>query len=236
MPKSVLKPGTSIYDYSSAGYDFTLREARAEYSRLRKIAEKRLQRMAASPYESSDIYRRYADRFKPLPRGASEERVRKQLYEVARFTELKTGSVSGMRASREKQIEAMHDLGYDWLNETNINAFNDYMERVAKFTAAKNYDSEEIVDLFHEAVVKRNIDPELVLEDFTDYMEGIADIPLPEEEPDAEDQAALEEIQAELPPEKKAPAEQRRRKRTPAEKAAAKSKRKQQRKSRKRNR
>ena len=235
MPKSVLKPGTSIYDYSPAGYDFTLREARAEYSRLRKIAEKRLRRMAESPYATSDIYRRYADRFKPLPRGASEERVRKQLYEVARFTELKTGSVSGMRASREKQIEAMHDLGYSWINAGNIDTFNDYMERIKKFTAAKNYDSEEVVDLFREAD-ESGVDPMLVAEDFDDYLQGIKTIPKPEEEFAAEDQAALEEIQADLPPEKKAPAEQRRRKRTPAEKAAAKSRRKQQRKSRKRNR
>lgn len=228
MPKSVLKPGTSIYDYSPAGYDFSLREARAEYSRLRKIAEKRLARMEASPYGTSDIYRRYADRFKPLPRGASEERVRKQLYEVARFTELKTGSVSGMRKSRQKQIEAMHDLGYTWINEGNINTFNDYMERINKFTAAKNYDSEEIVDLFREAE-EGGLDPLEVAEDFEDYLEGVNQIPEPEEPEDPEaDEQAQEEIRRSI--------KQPRAKQTPAEKSAAKRKRKQQRKSRKRNR
>lgn len=206
MPESVLKPGTTIYDYMPGTSDFSLREARAEYSRLRKIASKRLARMSKSRYESSDIYRRYAGQFAPLPRGASEERVRKMLSEVARFTERKTGSISGMRKSRRAQVEAMQDLGYDWINEGNIDSFNDYMERIKKFTAAKKYDSEEIVDLFREAD-ESGLDPMEVAEDFEDYLAGIKEIPEPPE-PDEDEDEALEEIRRQ--PAVKKPKEPRR--------------------------
>lgn len=192
MPESVLKPGTTIYDYALGTSDFSLREARAEYSRLRKIASKRLARMEKSAYGSSDIFRRYAGRFAPLPRGASEERVRKMLYEVARFTERKTGSISGMKASRRAQVEAMQEQGYDWINEGNINAFNDYMERIKKFVAAHQLDSDRAVEMFREAE-EASLDPMEVAEDFEDYLAGIKTIPEPPE-PDEDEDEALEEI------------------------------------------
>lgn len=209
MPKSVLLPGSGIivYEPDNPFHPFTLKEARAEYSRLRKIAEKRLKRMAASSYGRSDIYRRYKDAFQPLPRGASEERVRKKLYEVAKFTELKTASVSGMKESRRKQVEAMQEQGYTRITEENIDAFNDYMERVKRFTAAKNYDSEEIVDLFLDVweAYGDKVDPDELAEDFEDYLEGIKDIPEPPEE-DEEDEEALDELQPQRKKQKKQPA------------------------------
>lgn len=216
MPKSVLLPGKSVYDYDPTRGEFSLKEARAEYSRLRKIAEKRLKRMAESPYGKSAAYRRYKDAFEPLPRSASEERVRKKLSEVARFTEKKLGSISGAREVEQSQIEALQEHGYDWINKDNIQTFNDYMARIMKFTAAKNYDSEEIVDLVHDAM-DAELDPEEVAEDFEDYLQGVKEIPSrPDSDEDVEE--ALEEIrQQSVPQQKKVKEPKQKKPKKPAE-------------------
>ncbi len=201
MAKSSLKTGTTIRDYMPTTSKFSLKEARAEYSRLRKIAEKRLKRIGESEFRTGDVYRKYKDAFQPLPRNASAERVRKMLSEVARFTERKQASISGFRESQKKQIETLQERGYDWINKDNISTFNDYMARIMKFTAAKNYDSEEIVDLVHDAM-DADLDPDDVAEDFEDYLTGVKEIPeMPEEDEDEEE--ALEEIRRQSAPKQK---------------------------------
>lgn len=203
MAKSSLKTGTTIRDYMPTTSKFSLKEARAEYSRLRKIAEKRLKRLGQSEFKTGDVYRKYKDAFKPLPKKASAERVRKMLSDVARFTERKQASISGLRESRKKQLETLQERGYDWINKDNISTFNDYMARIMKFTAAKNYDSEEIVDLVHDAM-DADLDPDDVAEDFEDYLNGVKEIPeMPEEDEDEEE--ALEEIRRAEPARPKQP-------------------------------
>ena len=201
MAKSSLKTGTTIRDYMPTTSKFSLKEARAEYSRLRKIAEKRLKRIGESEYKTGDVYRKYKDAFQPLPKNASAERVRKMLSEVARFTERKQASISGFRESQKKQIETLQERGYDWINKDNISTFNDYMARIMKFTAAKNYDSEEIVDLVHDAM-DADLDPDDVAEDFEDYLSGVKEMPeMPEEDEDEEE--ALEDIRRQSSPQPK---------------------------------
>lgn len=203
MAKSSLKTGTTIRDYMPTTSKFSLKEARAEYSRLRKIAEKRLKRIGQSEYKTGDVYRKYKDAFQPLPKNASAERVRKMLSEVARFTERKQASISGFRESQKKQIETLQERGYDWINKDNISTFNDYMARIMKFTAAKAYDSEQIVDLVHDAM-DADLDPDDVAEDFEDYLNGVKEIPdMPEEDEDEEE--ALEEIRKAEPTKPKTP-------------------------------
>lgn len=204
MAKSSLRSGTTIRDYMPTTSKFSLKEARAEYSRLRKIAEKRLKRLGQSEFKTGEVYRKYKDAFQPLPKNASAERVRKMLSEVARFTERKQASISGLRESQKRQIETLQDRGYGWINKDNISTFNDYMARIMKFTAAKAYDSEEIVDLVHD-FMDADLDPDDVAEDFEDYMNGVKEIPeMPEEDEDEEE--ALEEIRQEAPKAKQAKA------------------------------
>ena len=201
MPKSVLMPGTSIYRYEPTRQEFSLKDARAEYSRLRKIAEKRLKRMAESPYGAGNIYRKYKDAFAPLPRNATEERVRKKLYEVASFTEKKQGSISGIREVEQKQIATLQERGYDWIDKSNIQTFNDYMARVMKFTAGQRLDSDRVVEMVHD-MIEEDVDPSEIEEDFWDYYAGIQEIPS-RPDSDEDEEEALEEIRQQSAPQQK---------------------------------
>lgn len=167
-----------MYDVSSSPQYFTPKEARAEYARLRAIAEKRLARLAASEYRTSDMYQRYRQGFKPLPRGASEADIYKSLFDVARFVGAKTSSVSGQKAARKRSVQTLQEHGYSFINERNIDQFGEFWREVKKHAEYKGYDSEEIVELFHLGKEKR-VDPVTLAKDFDFWLgnEALADMP-----------------------------------------------------------
>ena len=229
MPRQKkVKIDPSFYTPTVTAMVFTLPEARAEYSRLRKIASKRLQRLAGSGYAGSGLYGRYSGAFSPLARGASESAVRKKLYEVARFLGMSTSSVSGMREARKQTISSLKDRGYDFINESNLDLFGQYMSRVKSYAASKLYDSEEIIDLFHDALEK-GVDPMLLADDFGDFIEdGIPEDMIPPLTADDEDALdgmrgdQQEPIPGERPSTKKKPS----RRKSAVEKTAEKNRKK----------
>ena len=106
--------------------EWTDRMVRQEYSRLRDIAQKRLQRLAKAEPESY-AYRTNVGQYAPA-RGQSTAELREQLPRLARFIAAKTGTVSGIRAQRMKAIATLRSHGYDFINEKNYKQFADFMD------------------------------------------------------------------------------------------------------------
>lgn len=178
MATNPLKGRRFMYDVSQAPSYFTPREARAEYARLRAIAEKRLQRLGESPYRTSDMYRRYKQGFAPLPRSASEGDIYKALFDVSRFVSARTSSVSGQKAARRRMLETLQSHGYDFINARNIDRFGEFWREVKKHSEYRGYDSEEIVELFHVGKEKR-VDPVTLAKDLEFWIgnEDLLDMP-----------------------------------------------------------
>ena len=91
------------------------REARREYSRLRSIAEKRIERLERVAKNEDDIISRDARRvvdstgeFQKLSEIKGQE-VYTQLERVARFLNSTSSSVSTLRERKEKQLESLRD-------------------------------------------------------------------------------------------------------------------------------
>lgn len=150
---------------------FTPSEARAEYARLRREANRRLEVLGRSEFAnipsvaSRDIY-------EALPKNATEQQVRRALYDVARFLNLKTSSLKGIRKTTRESLEAIRSKTdkegkqlFPFVNESNILQFQKFMGAVQKHKEAKGYDSEQYGELFKYAKNK-NIDPETLAEDF----------------------------------------------------------------------
>ena len=97
---------------------------RAEYSRLRDIAQKRLQRLAKSE-PGSYAYRANVGQYAPA-RGQTTEEIRTQLPTLAKFIAAKTGSVSGIRAQRAKAVKTFREHGYNFITKENIGTFGDF--------------------------------------------------------------------------------------------------------------
>ena len=152
---------------------FTLQEARAEYARLRREANRRLEVLRRSEFANIKAVTNRPDDYAALPRGMDETEVRAALFDVARFISLKTSSLKGARAARREWIESMHRAGYDWVNASNADAFGRFLGAVQESDAASGYDSGDKAGyggLFRLAQ-RKNIDPKSMAADFQYWME-----------------------------------------------------------------
>lgn len=141
---------------------------RAEYSRLRDIAQKRLKRLAKSE-PGSYAYRANVGQYAPA-RGQTTEEIRMQLPTLAKFIAAKTGSVSGIRAQRSKAVTTFQEHGYKFINQSNIKAFGEFMESFkAKKGKARVYGSFDAVELW-EFTQEYGIDPERVKKQFAQWL------------------------------------------------------------------
>ena len=134
--------------------DLSLKEARAEYSRLRSVANKRLERLGRSEFASGRTYQNWKGGFAPLD-SIKGDNIYKALSDVEHFIGLKTGTVSGARSAQKAFIESMHERGYDFINKKNAKEFGEFMGEVKKHKDYKGRDSEQLVDLYKTAKDKR---------------------------------------------------------------------------------
>lgn len=170
--KYPLQAGTTLRDYypDAARARLTPAEARKEYNRLRKIANKRLSTLEKH-FPESKIYREYAGRF-PAIGKEPDQRVYNRLYEVSKYLLQKLGTVTGQKAYRKKAIASLRESGYDFINEKNFDAFTDFMDEVRSHTESREqFDSDQIVELF-ERVEEEKADPDQVARHFEDYLEN----------------------------------------------------------------
>ncbi len=141
---------------------------RAEYSRLRDIAQKRLKRLAVNEPQSY-AYRANVGQYAPA-RGMSTEEIRMQLPTLAKFIAAKTGSVMGIRAQRRKTVETFRKQGYKFINQNNLRAFGEFMESFrSKKGKTRTYGSFDAVELW-EFTQENNIDPERVKKQFAQWL------------------------------------------------------------------
>ena len=173
LAKDVLRGGMYNYEPANSAFVFTPKEARAEYARLRKIANRRLERLGASEFANSRTYQNWSSGFEALPPDAPERDIRKALYDVGRFVNLKTSSVTGARAAREKFVGKMQELGYDFINKSNAQQFGEFMREVKTHQTYKGYDSERVAELFGKLTYKR-IDREDAAKYFEFWLENEA--------------------------------------------------------------
>lgn len=123
----------------------------SEYSRLRSIARKRLERFEGTEWVDTQQYRMNAARYKPVKEIKNKTELVALLSDVSRFVIAKTGSVSGLRAQRSQALASLHEHGYTFVNKKNYPMFVQFMEAWRARDINRLYDSERVADLYHEA-------------------------------------------------------------------------------------
>ena len=149
-----------------------LSEARAEYSRLRSAAVKRLQRLSGTEGERYSAYRMYGkEGFPSLPKNASASEVGRALADVYHFLEMKTSSIGSIRASQRSAIKTLNERGYGFINKGNIREFGEFMEaaRQQKVISDNRGGSPTIVELY-ETVKRLQMPPEQVQRRFAYWL------------------------------------------------------------------
>lgn len=162
-----------VYIPAAVRYGYLeLSEARAEYSRLRSAAVKRLQRLSGTEGERYFAFRMYGkDGFPSLPKNASASEVGRALADVYHFLEMKTSSIGSIRASQREAIKTLRSRGYDFINKGNIREFGEFMEaaRQQKVASDNRGGSPVVVELY-ETVKRLQIPPEQVQRRFSYWL------------------------------------------------------------------
>lgn len=165
-PSEVYIPAAVRYGY------LDIAEARAEYSRLRSAAVKRLQRLSRTEGARYSAYQMYGkEGFAPLPKNATPAEVGRALADVHHFLEMKTSSISQIRESQRQALRTLQERGYSFVTKSNIKEFGEFMEaaRQAKVVSANRGGSPIIVELY-ETVKRLQIPPEEVRRNFTAWL------------------------------------------------------------------
>lgn len=121
---------------------------RSEYSRLRDIAQKRLERLARNEPESF-AYRKNVGQY-PRGRELSTDEIRALMPQLAKFIAAKTGSVTGIRRQRMAAVQALQETGNYFITMDNYKQFSDFMAQWrAEDTGKKqSWGSDEVVQVF----------------------------------------------------------------------------------------
>lgn len=97
------------------------REVRAEYTRLRDIAQKRVKRMGKSEFSKSETYQQFGQGFKKL-KDLDKSQLATALHELQKFVSSKKSTLKGQREAQRKTIETLKESGID-VNKKNYWAF-----------------------------------------------------------------------------------------------------------------
>lgn len=123
------------------------RALRKEYTRLRKIANKRLARLQASEYKETDLAKEYAGGFALL---ADVKDLPRELTQLARFVASEKSSVTGLKRIDKQTIETLQEHGYTFVNTKNVRQFGAFMEEMRQAGLSKLYSSEFIATWWSE--------------------------------------------------------------------------------------
>lgn len=152
-----------------------VRELRKEYTRLRKIAQKRLERFVGTEWERSEVFKKNYGQYPKLADIPSEARLRYELASLARFINAETSSVSGLREQRRKTIEALRDKGYTFVNKKNYWQFGEFMDYYKTSKLNQIYDSEAALNVF-QMTERFNIPERELSRNFETYLSKAEEI------------------------------------------------------------
>lgn len=107
-----------------------MREMRAEYTRMRDIAQKRIKRLGESEFRDSKAYKEHPDGFKTL-KELDKTNFAKAYSELSKFVTAKASSVSGQRSIMNKTIRAWNRQGIP-LNKENYKRTIAILEEMRK--------------------------------------------------------------------------------------------------------
>ena len=148
------------------------REVRKEYTRLRDIAQKRLKRLAAAGYETTDVYKKNVKHYPKLKAIRTESELAQRLSDLSRFVGSTQSTVKGLKEREKKVLKTLKKNGYKYVNESNLSDFGEFMEYYRDAMYDLEYDSGDAADLY-TVVEKNKLDPEKVKEDFDFWLENI---------------------------------------------------------------
>ena len=173
------KKATTTYDYEfyfpsnivaeiKTGHEKTIRK---EYTRLRDIAQKRLKRLDAAGYSDTQTYKQNVAHYPKLKDIKSIFDLAQRISDLANFVKSPGSTVSGLKSRRQKTLEKLHEHEYSFVDESNLDAYGEFMEEYRNQKLDQEYDSGDAYDTF-KVMEKHGIDPKDIKDDFEFWLEN----------------------------------------------------------------
>ncbi len=127
-----------------------IKSLRSEYTRLRDIAQKRLNRLGKSEYARSKTYKNHKDGFKKL-RDIADADLAAAFSELSKFVDAKRSTVTGQREWQRKTTKTLNEAvggaraGQPLVNKKNYWRVIDILDEARK--RKRTYGSDKIVSL-----------------------------------------------------------------------------------------
>lgn len=153
---------------------YTPKALRKEYSTLRSIARKRLERLAP---HNTETYQRYAGSFPALKDVKSDKEVAMRLQVLEHFLNLQTSTISGQKKVDQKRLETLHERGWDFVNKSNLRQFGQYLQflnsRFVNIYSTFGYGNIEQGFQVYRELRARELTPETVQKSFEGWASSI---------------------------------------------------------------
>ena len=133
-----------VFDYNPQSLSkYTEKELRKEYSRLRTIANKRLNRLMESEFKDTQAVYRNAGLFIPLKGVRNESELKHLLVDVSKFILSEQSTVTGQANIVRRLAKTWsEDKGFANIHEGNVRSwveFLDYVQSVEGYIYETNY-------------------------------------------------------------------------------------------------
>lgn len=152
-------------------------EARKEYQRLRRIAQKRLARFEGTQYEDTEIYKNRTIKhpFKPSSELKDVRSLQAALSDVRGFLDSERSTISGLKRIDKKTVSTLQANGYTFVNMGNIKAFGEFMEAARIKAGRRMFASDRVAEMY-DAAERKKIPPEQLLKDFEYWRKNVEEL------------------------------------------------------------
>lgn len=147
------KASYSITELESGKYSDA--ELRKEYSRLRGIVNKRIDRLEQSEFLTTDgkvPYNLRKGYYPTLKEIGDRSQLIIKLRELATVVESRRSTIYGLEAIREESVKTLERKGISWIREYNWEDFGEFMRDARAMSIGRMFDSDRAVDMFAESV------------------------------------------------------------------------------------
>lgn len=140
-------------------------DIKKEYTRLRDILNKRIQRINKSDFAGQGIAGQFPKGLPKLADTAPED-LPYLLQQAATALNSRSGSLKGLQMRQSETIKSLRERGYTNIDESNLRQFGRFMEESRDRGLEKIYGSDTIANAY-DTMTAIGISPDEVMKDFT---------------------------------------------------------------------
>ena len=143
--RAKFKLSSKIKDYNPTYFSqFSEAELRKEYSRLRSIARKRMERIEKSEWKWANAYQTYKKDFPELAKIKRRSDLEDILSRLGHFVYNKQSSIQGLEEVRRKSLEKLKNNQFNFVTEENWREWVDFIKSFKKQFSGKSPTPEEL--------------------------------------------------------------------------------------------